>query len=207
MDYKEILKGIVQIINTTEKSDIGFANICTYIGENCPELEVSEDELTWLTRFIKEEAYSLSMDIRDNEDRVKLKKLQRSLAWLEKQAGKDKLIQELGKYKVKYTQEILSQQLEKQAPKPQGKTALEAIKEEKLNNANYCSDCTNKRGCINCENGKLKETEQASKWSEEDEDNLNLAIYHIRCDDIPYFPHDVEPIVDWLKSLKQRTEE
>ena len=43
MDYKKILKGIVDIINTTEKSDIGFANICTYIGENCPELK-SEDE-------------------------------------------------------------------------------------------------------------------------------------------------------------------
>lgn len=44
MEYKEILKGIVNIINTTEKSDIGFANICTYIGENCPELKESEDE-------------------------------------------------------------------------------------------------------------------------------------------------------------------
>lgn len=31
------------------------------------------------------------------------------LAWLEKQADKDKLIKELGKYKVKYTQELLSQ--------------------------------------------------------------------------------------------------
>ena len=36
------------------------------------------------------------------------------LAWLEKQKDKDKLIQELGKYKVKYTQEVLSHQLEKQ---------------------------------------------------------------------------------------------
>ena len=44
MDYENILKGIVQIINTTKKSDIGFANICTYIGENCPELLESEDE-------------------------------------------------------------------------------------------------------------------------------------------------------------------
>ena len=34
------------------------------------------------------------------------------LAWLEKQADKDKLIKELGEYKVKYTQEVLSQQLE-----------------------------------------------------------------------------------------------
>jgi len=37
------------------------------------------------------------------------------LNWLEKQGDKDKLIQELGKYKVKYTQEVLSQQLEKQS--------------------------------------------------------------------------------------------
>ena len=44
MDYKKILEGVVNIINTTEKSDIGFANICTYIGENCPELKKSEDE-------------------------------------------------------------------------------------------------------------------------------------------------------------------
>ena len=35
-DYKTILEGVVNIINTTEKSDIGFANICTYIGENAP---------------------------------------------------------------------------------------------------------------------------------------------------------------------------
>jgi hypothetical protein len=38
-----------------------------------PELAESEDELTWLTKYIEEEAYSLSMDIRDNEDRIKLK--------------------------------------------------------------------------------------------------------------------------------------
>lgn len=43
-DYKEILEGVMNIINTTEKSDIGFVNICTYISENCPELKESEDE-------------------------------------------------------------------------------------------------------------------------------------------------------------------
>ena len=43
-DYKKILEGIVNIVNTTEKSDIGFANICTYIGENCPELAESDDD-------------------------------------------------------------------------------------------------------------------------------------------------------------------
>lgn len=54
-----------------------------------PELKESEDELKWLTQFIQEEAYSLSLDIRDNEDRIKLKNLQRSLAWLEKQGNKE----------------------------------------------------------------------------------------------------------------------
>lgn len=42
-DYKKILEGVVNIINTAKKSDIGFANICTYIGKNCPELAESED--------------------------------------------------------------------------------------------------------------------------------------------------------------------
>ena len=43
-DYKNVLEGVVNIINTAETSDIGFANICTYIGENCPELQESQDE-------------------------------------------------------------------------------------------------------------------------------------------------------------------
>ena len=62
-----------------------FKNTLTNIF---PELKESEDELTWLTKYIEEEAYSLSMDIRDNEDRIKLEKLQRSLAWLEKMGEK-----------------------------------------------------------------------------------------------------------------------
>ena len=78
-----------------------------WLEELFPELRESEDELTWLTRYIEEEAYSLSMDIRDNEDRIKLEKLKKSLAWLEKQSEK-----------------------------PQGKSALEAIKEEKVDNTN-----------------------------------------------------------------------
>lgn len=44
--YKDILKGIVEIIQNAEHSDIGFASICTYIGDHCPELGESEDEQT-----------------------------------------------------------------------------------------------------------------------------------------------------------------
>ena len=54
-----------------------------------PELKESEDELTWLKRFIEEEIDCLSFDIRDSEDRVKLKNLQRSISWLEKQGEKE----------------------------------------------------------------------------------------------------------------------
>jgi hypothetical protein len=60
-----------------------------------PELKENEDELTWLTNYISEEVYSLSMYIRDNEDRIKLKKLQKSLAWLKKQ-GEQKPIERKG---------------------------------------------------------------------------------------------------------------
>lgn len=48
------------------------------------------------------------------------------------------------------------------------------------------------------------EIEHKPKWTEEDEDNLNEAIYFIRKDDAAC---QVEPIVEWLRTLKQRMEE
>ena len=78
--YKEALERAKKLQETCDSTTV--VGWCEYIF---PELRESEDELTWLTKYIEEEAYSLSMDIRDNEDRIKLKNLQRSLAWLEKQ--------------------------------------------------------------------------------------------------------------------------
>ena len=43
---------------------------------------------------------------------------------------------------------------------------------------------------------------QKQEWNEEDETNLEEAIYYIRRE--PYRECDVEPIVDWLESLKKR---
>lgn len=57
-----------------------------------PELKEEVDELTWLTNYISEEAYSLSRDIRDDVDRIKLKNLQKSLEWLRKQ-GEQKSVE------------------------------------------------------------------------------------------------------------------
>ena len=108
MDYKRILEGVVNIINTTEKSDIGFVNICTYIGENCPELRESEDE-----RVRKALVELISTYQREHENgKIHGVYAKDILAWLEKQGDKDKLIKELGEYKVKYTQEVLKEHID-----------------------------------------------------------------------------------------------
>ena len=85
MNREEAIK-IVKSHYPTNKQMLNEA-----LGFLIPELKEDEDELTWLKNYIAEEAYSLSMDIRDNEDRIKLKKLQKSLAWLEKHAEKQTL--------------------------------------------------------------------------------------------------------------------
>ena len=80
-DYKKILEGVVNIINTSEKSDIGFANICTYIGENCPELKESEDES--MVKFIKNQLFNIKKTITENYELDA--KLTKAICWLEKQ--------------------------------------------------------------------------------------------------------------------------
>ena len=49
---------------------------------------------------------------------------------------------------------------------------------ERVNDANYCFDCINKKGCINCKNGELKETKQApkTKWTEEERKAFEAAL-------------------------------
>ena len=84
-DYKKILEGVVNIINTTKESDTGFYNICTYIYENCPEINESEDEkirkdlIEWFKEFP-------DMIWRGNYKRGHYKK--DILAWLEKLGNK-----------------------------------------------------------------------------------------------------------------------
>lgn len=86
--YKEALENAKQEYITTKNVERK-----QWLEELFPELKESEDELTWLTQFIQEEVYNLSIDIRDNEDRIKLKNLQKSLAWLEKQSESIKIRQ------------------------------------------------------------------------------------------------------------------
>ena len=115
-----------------------------HLEEMFPELKESEDELKWLTQFIQEEAYSLSIDIRDNEDRIKLEKLRKALAWLEKQREKANPYSGVsfeynghtwGMCARDYGVEILVDGEIKERvflDKPQGKTAFETINEVKV---------------------------------------------------------------------------
>lgn len=97
MDYKNKYNEALERARELSKTITG-ANY-EYIF---PELKEDEDELTWLKKYISEEAYYLSMDIRDCEDRLKLQKLQKSLAWLKKQ-GEQKPVEwsEYDEHKVK----------------------------------------------------------------------------------------------------------
>lgn len=112
MDYKNKYNEALERARELSKTITG-ANY-EYIF---PELKEEEDELTWvnyphlkegefslnlLKNYISEEAYYLSMDIRDCEDRLKLQKLQKSLAWLKKQ-GEQKPVEwsEYDEHKVK----------------------------------------------------------------------------------------------------------
>ena len=80
-DYKKILEGVVNIINNTYKSDIGFDNICAYIGENCPELKESEDDR--MVKFIKNQLFNIKKTITENYELDA--KLTKAICWLEKQ--------------------------------------------------------------------------------------------------------------------------
>ena len=77
-DYKRILQGVVNIINITKKSDIGFANICAYIDEKCPELKESEGERIWIINYLNNRILNSTI-IAEKEN------LKKAIAWLEKQ--------------------------------------------------------------------------------------------------------------------------
>ena len=77
MDYKEKYEQALEnmrkfrdALNNHEILDLSVPRkeIVTDIEYYFPELKEDEDELEWLKQFIQEEAYILSMDIRDDED-------------------------------------------------------------------------------------------------------------------------------------------
>ena len=81
-DYKKILEGVVNIISsTTEECEI-ISNICSYIDENCPELDIkAQDEKVrkWLIGYFNQYATD---GVEKFGNGLKVKDV---IAWLEKQ--------------------------------------------------------------------------------------------------------------------------
>ena len=103
----------------------------------------------------------------DNQNCIKPNNMDKSKSqendWLEKQGDKDKLIQELGEYKVKYTQEVLKKYINSMSNKDDErlrKTAIAFLKdfaEQGYENAIECIDWLEKQG----EQASLQTNERA----------------------------------------------
>ena len=111
MDYEKKYKNALEWARQVMNGEIGFVR--DEVQEIFSELAEAEDE-----RIKKEIVRFIQMEV---EDEIVGNKW---IAWLEKQGDKDKLIKELGEYKVKYTQEVLSQYLEKQCEKMKAKSEV-----------------------------------------------------------------------------------
>ena len=114
-----------------------------------PELKESDDERIrrWIINDIR---YNMNNEPLNNLEYKK--KAEKAIAWLEKQGDKDKLIQELGEYKVKYTQEILEKYITSMSNKDDErlrKTTIAFLKdfvEKGYENAVECIDWLEKQG-------------------------------------------------------------
>ena len=187
-----------------------------------PELKESWDE-----RIRKE----LIKETKGSEERLfEVVTNEEFIAWLEKQGGKDKLIKELGEYKVKYTQEVLSQQLEKQCEqKSTSDTRYEVndggslsvngkpfdyekatITQKDFAPEDKCAGCNNIKGCLACVDGDnwahyYYEDEQKQEWSEEDMSKVQRICKYL--DEAKKYYADITEVrecVNWLKSLEDR---
>ena len=119
------------------------------IEEIFPELKEGDDEKIrkWIIDDIR---YNMDNEPLNNSEYKK--KAEKAIAWLENQRDKDKLIQELGEYKVKYTQEVLENYINSMSDKDDErlrKTAIDFLKdfaEQGYENAVECIDWLEKQG-------------------------------------------------------------
>ena len=105
-----------------ERAKIFYGNGIT--EEIFPELKESEDEkIRWW--IIDDIRYNINNGPLNNSEYKK--KAEKAISWLEKQRDKDKLIQELSEYKVKYTQEVLEKYINNMSNKDDEKLRKTAI--------------------------------------------------------------------------------
>ena len=110
-----------------ERAKIFYGNGIT--EEIFSELKESDDEkIRWW--IIDDIRYNINNGQLNNSEYKK--KAEKAIAWLEKQRDKDKLIQELSEYKVKYTQEVLEKYITSMSNKDDErlrKTAIAFLKD------------------------------------------------------------------------------
>lgn len=153
-ELEEKAKRYDEALEIAKKNYITVQGLCegSHIGIECfkntlksifPELKESEDEK------IRKEIISILRNAYLTSNRNRFNEL---VAWLEKQKDKDKLIQELGEYKVKYTQEVLEKYINNMSNKDDErlrKTAIAFLKdfaEQGYENAVECIDWLEKQG-------------------------------------------------------------
>ena len=156
MTEKEKAKAYDKAIERAKKS---YGN--RIAEEILPELKESKD------KKIREAILNSLIDCRDAPDLGWSNfggiHIDDCIAWLEKQRDKDKLIQELGEYKVKYTQEVLEKYINSMSNKDDErlrKTAIAFLKdfaEQGYENAIECIDWLEKQG----EQASLQTNERA----------------------------------------------
>ena len=153
--YDELSKEVLDYFNGKTKM---FSDVNKTLELLFPELKCSEDE-----KIRKEIIYHIQ-HCDDTIDEVAEKRM---IAWLEKQGDQDKLIKELGEYKVKYTQELLEKNLNTISDKDDERlrnTTISFLADyaaQGYENAVECIDWLKKQGeqkqdpCEHCDDVKL----------------------------------------------------
>lgn len=163
-----------------------------------PELKESEDER------VRKEVKSLFLGwINGSNPPLLAEECNRWIAWLEKQGEhanfRNKI--QIGDKVTRNEDGVLVNlsQLNRVAKKN------EKQEEQK---PNPCDGCINRKGCINCENGELREIEQNPAWSEEDNKLLELTFSNLIEIKNRFGAGygKVGECIDWLTSLKDRVQ-
>ena len=189
--YDEALEKAKSMIDDLRKGEDILA--VSNLESMFPELKETEDE-----RISREISEFISNFYNGNYEKPYDSTLGTWVGWLEKQAGKDKLIQELGKYKVKYTQEILNKYINSMSKKDDErlrKTTIGFLKEfadKGYENAVECIDWLEKQGNTNETIDRDKFTQGVLKgaainlitWIDYNAAEGNMCLSNVQCKEI-----------------------
>ena len=162
-----------------------------------PELKESEDEK------IRKEIISILRNTYWTSNKNRFNEL---VAWLEKQRDKDKLIQDLGEYKVKYTQEVLEKYVNSMSNKDDErlrKTAIAFLKdfaEQGYENAVECIDWLEKQG--EQEEPQVYETEDGNIITYSETDGYKFVEPNFHENECAWL-HLVSDVLTWKEGIGQ----